>query len=58
MLEFPLLAHSCSLDDLLQLNETGETVCITMEDISTVVVKFVLESYNLELSGIACTGVV
>ena len=29
MLECPLLPHSCSLDDLLQLNET---VCRTMED--------------------------
>ena len=24
MLEFPLLAHSCSLDDLIQFNETAK----------------------------------
>ena len=29
MFEFPLLAHSCSLDDLLQFSET---VCRTMKD--------------------------
>ena len=31
MLQCPLLAHSCSLDDLIQFNETV-TVCRTMED--------------------------
>ena len=29
MLECPLLAHSCSLDDFLQFNKTA---CRTMED--------------------------